>query len=62
MTMVIRGFLPELPAETEVEAPLLIAVVGRPGTGKTPLARMLAAKLHAAHLRLDAIQAAVLRS
>lgn len=43
-------------------APLMVAVVGRPGTGKTTLARMLASELRAAHLRLDAIQAAVVRS
>lgn len=36
--------------------------VGRPGTGKTTLARLTAAELKAAHLRIDAIEAAVIRS
>jgi predicted kinase len=54
--------LPELSSVEDLEPPLMIAVVGRPGTGKTTLARMLATELRAAHLRLDAIQAAVVRS
>jgi predicted kinase len=57
-----RTFLPELPVLRAAAAPTMVAVVGRPGTGKTTLARMLAAELRAAHLRLDAIQAAVVRS
>jgi predicted kinase len=36
--------------------------VGRPGTGKTTLARLTAAELRAAYLRIDAIEAAILRS
>ncbi len=36
--------------------------VGRPGTGKTTLARLTAAELGGAHLRIDAIEAAVIRS
>ena len=36
--------------------------VGRPGTGKTTLARLTAAELTAAHLRIDEIEAAVIRS
>ncbi len=36
--------------------------VGLPGSGKTTLARRAAAELGAAHLRIDAIEAALLRS
>ncbi len=36
--------------------------VGRPGSGKTTLARLTAAELTAAHLRIDEIEAAILRS
>ncbi len=36
--------------------------VGKPGTGKTTLARLLAAERQAAHVRVDAMEAAVVRS
>lgn len=36
--------------------------VGRPGTGKTTLARLTSAELSAANLRIDAIEAAMSRS
>jgi predicted kinase len=43
-------------------SPQLVVLVGESGTGKTTLARMVATELRAAHIRLDAIQSAVLRS
>jgi predicted kinase len=42
--------------------PVLVALAGRPGTGKTTLARGLAAALDAVYLRIDAIETAVIRS
>jgi len=38
---------------------MLIVVTGRPGTGKTTLARSLAGELRAAYLRIDAIETAL---
>ncbi len=41
---------------------VLVVVVGKPGTGKTTLSRLLAAERRAAHVRIDAIEAAIVRS
>jgi predicted kinase len=41
---------------------MLIIIGGLPGTGKTTLARLLAARIGAVHLRVDTIEQAVVRS
>ncbi|GLP67313.1 adenylyl-sulfate kinase [Streptomyces sp. TUS-ST3] len=41
---------------------MLIVIGGLPGTGKTTLARLLAARLDAVHLRIDTIEQAIVRS
>jgi predicted kinase len=40
---------------------VLVAIGGLPGVGKTTLARALAGRLGAAHLRIDALEAALVR-
>lgn len=41
---------------------MLIVIGGLPGTGKTTLARLLAARIGAVHLRVDTIEQAIVRS
>lgn len=40
---------------------MLVVFAGHPGTGKTTVGRRLARQLHAAYLRIDAIETAVVR-
>jgi predicted kinase len=44
-----------------VVQPHLVVIGGRPGTGKTTLARLLVTELRAAYLRTDAIVIPILR-
>jgi predicted kinase len=39
--------------------PVLVALAGLPGTGKTTLARRLAARLPAVHVQIDTLEAAI---
>ncbi|MER5527222.1 AAA family ATPase [Streptomyces sp. NPDC002677] len=41
---------------------MLIVIGGLPGTGKTTLARLMAARIGAVHLRIDTIEQAIVRS
>ena len=47
--------------ETTSQPPVLVVFAGLPGTGKTTLSRLIAADLRAAIIRVDAVEAAVVR-
>lgn len=47
---------------TEADRPVLVALSGLPGTGKTTVGRALAAALDAVFLRIDSIETALARS
>ncbi len=49
------------PVGTGQTAPVIVAIGGLPGVGKTTVARAVAARLPAAHLRIDALEVALLR-
>ena len=46
----------------QVDGPRLIVMAGKPGTGKTTLARGLASALRAVYLRVDVIETAVIQA
>lgn len=50
-----------LPASLR-RTPVLLVIGGLPATGKTTIARRLAARLHAAYVRIDSIETAIARA
>ncbi len=51
-----------VPAANDLAAPVLIALAGLPGTGKTTLSGRVAARLGATFLRIDAFEAGLVRA